>query len=168
MPVPGRDRAVALRSHTEVAQHAMRVGAGDEMTDAVEFARAVRPARADEAARMRHEARDWLAGLDIDQEARERVLTAVAEAVENAVEHAYPGDAEGTVELTLWCEKDAVNVRVTDHGRWSENAEPAAPGSHARRGRGFVLMQRSVDSVAIRHTDRGTTVALRQHREPAS
>jgi hypothetical protein len=31
-----------------------------------------------------------------------------------------------------------------------------------------VLMQRSVDSVAIRHTDRGTTVALRQHREPAS
>jgi serine/threonine-protein kinase RsbW len=136
------------------------------MTDAVEFARAVHPARVDEAQRMRHEARDWLAGLDIDQEARERVLTAVSEAVENACEHAYPEDTEGVVELTLWCEEDAVNVRVTDHGRWTEGSEPAAPGSHARRGRGFVLMHRSVDSVAIRHTAGGTTVALRQLREP--
>ncbi|PVZ14211.1 ATP-binding protein [Actinomycetospora cinnamomea] len=134
------------------------------MTDAVEFARAVHPARADEAARMRHEARDWLAGLELDQDARERVLIAVSEAVENAVEHAYPGDAEGTVELTLWCEADSVNVRVTDHGTWSEGSAPAAPGSHAARGRGFVLMQRSVDSVAIRHTRTGTTVALRQQR----
>ncbi len=136
------------------------------MTDAVEFARAVHPARADEAARMRHEARDWLAGLELDQDARERVLMAVSEAVENAVEHAYPGEAEGTVELTLWCEKDSVNVRVTDNGTWSENSAPAAQGSHASRGRGIVLMQRSVDSVAIRHTQAGTTVALRQHRAP--
>lgn len=136
------------------------------MTDALEFARAVYPARVDEAQRMRHEARDWLAGLDIEQDARERVLTAVAEAVENACEHAYPQDTEGTVELTLWCEADAVNVRVTDHGRWSEGSAPAPPGSPAPRGRGFVLMQRSVDSVAIRHTRAGTTVALRQHRGP--
>ena len=141
------------------------------MTDAVEFARVVHPARADEAARMRHEARDWLAGLELDQDARERVLIAVSEAVENAVEHAYPSDhAEGTVELTLWCEEDSVNVRVTDNGTWSEGSTPAADGSHAVRGRGFVLMQRSVDSVAIRHTPTGTTVALRQQRgtEPAS
>ena len=136
------------------------------MTDAVEFARVVHPARADEAQRMRHEARDWLAGLDLEQETRERVLTAVSEAVENAVEHAYPEDAEGTVELTLWAEADAVNVRVTDNGHWSEGSVPAAPGSHATRGRGFVLMHRSVDSVAIRHTAAGTTVALRQEREP--
>jgi len=140
------------------------------MTDAVEFARVVHPARADEAARMRHEARTWLAGLELDQDARERVLIAVSEAVENAIEHAYPSDAEGTVELTLWCEADSVNVRVTDHGTWSGGSEPVADGSHAARGRGFVLMQRSVDSVAIRHTRSGTTVALRQHRgvEPAS
>ncbi|GLZ49892.1 hypothetical protein Acsp06_60770 [Actinomycetospora sp. NBRC 106375] len=137
------------------------------MTDAVEFARAVHPARPDESQRMRHEARDWLAGLDIGQEARERVLVAVAEAVENACEHAYPQDHEGTVELTLWAEADAVNVRVTDHGQWHEGSTPAAPGSHAPRGRGMVLMQRCVDSVAIRHTAAGTTVALRQHREAA-
>lgn len=136
------------------------------MTDAVEFARVVHPARADEAHRMRHEVRDWLAGLDLEQDARDRVLIAVSEAVENAVEHAYPGDAEGTVELTLWAETDAVNVRVTDDGAWSEGSVPAAPGSHATRGRGFVLMQRSVDSVAIRHSAAGTTVALRQEREP--
>ena len=140
------------------------------MTDAVEFARAVHHARADEAQRMRHEARDWLAGLDIEQDARDRVLAAVSEAVENAVEHAYPQDIEGTVELTLWCEEDSVNVRVTDHGSWSEGSAPAAHGSHAARGRGFVLMQRSVDSVAIRHTAKGTIVALRQHRgtQPAT
>jgi serine/threonine-protein kinase RsbW len=138
------------------------------MTDAVEFARAVHPARAGEAKRMRDEARAWLAGLELDQDARERVLIAVSEAVENAVEHAYPeGHAEGTVELTLWCEEDSVNVRVTDNGTWAEEgSEPAAYGSHAARGRGIVLMQRSVDSVAIRHTPSGTTVALRQHRAP--
>ncbi|GAA4862830.1 ATP-binding protein [Actinomycetospora straminea] len=138
------------------------------MTDAVEFARAVHPARADESQRMRHEARDWLAGLDIDQDTRERVLIAVSEAVENAVEHAYPGGTDGTIELTLWCEADAVNVRVTDNGQWSDAAAPATQGSHAPRGRGFVLMQRSVDSVAVRHTSRGTTVALRQQRGPAA
>ena len=135
------------------------------MTDVVEFARAVRPARPDEATTMRHEAREWLAGLDLDQDVRERVLMAVSEAVENAVEHAYP-EGEGSVELTLWCEEDAVNVRVTDHGRWPEElpSAPAPDGSAARRGRGFVLMQRSVDSVAIRHGADGTTVALRQER----
>src|ERR1700759_2165927 len=63
---------------------------GDPMTDTVQFARAMGPASALEAHRLRHEAQGWLAGLDMDDEARERVLTAVSEAVENAVEHAYP------------------------------------------------------------------------------
>lgn len=138
--------------------------------DAVEFARAVRPARADEARRLRHEAREWLAGLDLDDDSRERVLTAVSEAVENAVEHAYPDDDAGTVELTLWSERHAVNVAVTDHGTWPAGQDgasaPAAPGTAAARGRGIVLMHRSVDSVTIRHGASGTTVALRQERHP--
>lgn len=135
------------------------------MTDRMEFARAVRAARVGEATRLRGEVRGWLADLDIDEDTRERVLTAVSEAVDNAVEHAYPDDAEGTVELTLWVEPDAVNVSVVDHGAWHEASTPAAPGSHAPRGRGIVLMHRSVDSVSIRHTDDGTTVALRHHRD---
>lgn len=135
------------------------------MTDRMEFARAVRPARVGEATRLRAEVRGWLADLDIDDEARERVLVAASEAVDNAVEHAYPEGAEGTVELTLWAEADAVNVSVVDHGAWHDGAPPADPGSHAARGRGIVLMHRSVDSVAIRHTDDGTTVDLRLQRD---
>jgi len=134
------------------------------MADRMEFARAVRPARVGEATRLRGEVRGWLADLDLDADARERVLQAVSEAVDNAVEHAYPEGTEGTVELTLWSEADAVNVSVVDHGAWHDGAEPAGPGSHASRGRGIVLMHRSVDHVAIRHTDDGTTVALRQQR----
>ncbi len=135
------------------------------MTDAVEFARAMGPASAGEARRLRHEAREWLAGLDLDDETRDRVLTAVSEAVENAVEHAYPQGEAGSVELTLWCEPRAVNVAVTDHGAWAaENGGPTAPHGGDARGRGIVLMHRSVDSVAIRHGSTGTTVALRQER----
>lgn len=135
------------------------------MTDAVEFARAMGPASAGEARRLRHEAREWLAGLDLDEDTRERVLTAVSEAVENAVEHAYPGDDAGTVELTLWCEPRAVNVAVTDHGAWpTGTVGDIATDTTSSRGRGIVLMHRSVDSVAIRHGDAGTTVALRQER----
>lgn len=135
------------------------------MTDRMEFARAVRPAHVGEATRLRGEVRGWLGELDADDDTRERVLTAVSEAVDNAVEHAYPDGTEGTVELTLWVEADAINVSVVDHGAWHEGAPPAEPGSHASRGRGIVLMHQSVDSVAIRHTDDGTVVALRHHRD---
>lgn len=135
------------------------------MTDTVSFARAVGPASAAEAHRLRHEARSWLEGLDMEPDGRDRVLAAVSEAVENAVEHAYPIGSDGTVELTLWVEQDAVNVQVCDHGQWDgQAADPAPPGAEVRRGRGIVLMHRSVDSVAIRHDGEGTVVALRHHR----
>ena len=142
-----------------------RAGRDGGMVERLEFARAVRPAQVGEATRLRGEVRGWLAHLDADDETRERVLTAVSEAVDNAVEHAYGDGAEGTVELTLWIDAEAINVSVVDHGAWHDGADPAGPGSHAPRGRGIVLMHRSVDSVSIRHTDDGTTVALRHHRE---
>lgn len=144
------------------------------MTDNVEFARTTGSASAGEAHRLRHEAASWLAGLDMDDDDREQVLAAVNEAVENAVEHAYPRDtgppavtepSTGTIELTLWVERDAVNVQVTDHGHWPEvPGTPAQPGSTTPRGRGIVLMHRSVDSVSIRHDTAGTVVVLRHHR----
>lgn len=137
---------------------------GSRLSDVVEFARAVRPACAEEATRLRAEVRSWLGGLDIEQEARERVLTAVSEAVDNAVEHAYSPDVRGTVELTLWSEHDAINVSVVDHGAWHDGTPPAPPGSRARRGRGLVLMHRSVDSVSVRHGRDGTVVDLRHQR----
>lgn len=145
------------------------------MTNRMEFARAEGPARPEEAQRLRHEAQRWLAGLDLSPDDRERVIAAVSEAVENAVEHAYAAraragedgaedDDPATVELVAWAEADAINVRVVDHGHWLEPDEGEETGeAPAKRGRGFVLMHRSVDSVAIRHTASGTTVALRHH-----
>lgn len=131
------------------------------MTDGLEFARAVRPAQVGEATRLRREVRSWLRDLAADEQTRELVLAAASEAVDNAVEHAYAGGDEGTVELMLWCDTDSINISVVDHGAWHEGPPPAEPGSLTSRGRGFVIMQRSVDSVAVRHGHDGTTVALR-------
>src|ERR1700742_5165921 len=127
------------------------------MTDTVTFARAMGPASATEAHRLRHEARDWLAGLEMDDEGRDPVLAAVNEAVENAVEHAYPAGSDGVVEMTLWVESDSVNVQVCDHGRWMQQADgPTPPGIPAPRGRGIVLMQRSGARAASRPAAAGT------------
>ena len=50
-------------------------------------------------------------------------------------------------------------------GAGTAGHEGSAVGTHGARGRGIVLMHRSVDSVAIRHDAAGTAVLLRHHRE---
>lgn len=45
------------------------------------------------------------------------------------------------------------------------SGEESAVVTHGARGRGIVLMHRSVDSVAIRHDAAGTAVLLRHHRQ---
>ncbi|HEX7301447.1 ATP-binding protein, partial [Lentzea sp.] len=121
------------------------------------------PAEAQEVAPVRHQLREWLQDSGFgDDEASDLVL-AVSEAVNNSVEHAYPGPARGTVEVRAQLGHDgSVEVDVTDHGRWR-----VPPPALTTRGRGLLLMRESVDSVEIDRSAKGTTVHLRRAPAPA-
>ena len=67
--------------------------------------------------------------------------------------HAYDGGT-GAVELV------AVDLVVTDHGRWRE-PRPST------RGRGLGIMRRLVDEVDVDTDDDGTRVHLRRRVAPA-
>lgn len=122
-----------------------------------EFVRLTFPAQPSQLAPLRQELRDCLTGLPLPGETKSAVVTAVNEAATNAIEHAYPAAARGTVELTFWTEPDALSVQVSDAGRWRQPVDRAAPDA----GRGFGLMRHSVDTVLVHHDVRGTRVLLR-------
>ncbi|WP_177221257.1 ATP-binding protein [Lentzea xinjiangensis] len=120
------------------------------------------PADAHEVGPLRDRLREWLQDSGFgDDEASDLVL-AVSEAVNNSVEHAYPGPARGTVEVRAHAAPDgSVQVDVTDHGRWR-----VPPPALTMRGRGLLLMRESVDEVEIDRSANGTTVRLRRARSP--
>jgi len=121
------------------------------------------PADAHEVAPVRHQLREWLQDSGIGEDEASDLVLAVSEAVNNSVEHAYPGPARGTVEVRAQFGHDgSVEVDVTDHGRWR-----VPPPALTMRGRGLLLMRESVDSVEIDRSANGTTVHLRRAPTPA-
>ena len=79
---------------------------------------------------------------------------ATTEALANALRH---GTSEGaTVDVTLACDPDMIQVEVADHGRF----RPAA-GLNPERGRGLPLMVALSDEVEFAATARGTRVRIR-------
>ena len=122
------------------------------------------PADAHEVAPVRHQLREWLQDSGLSEDEASDLVLAVSEAVNNSVEHAYPGPARGTVEVHAAIGGDGeVSVDVTDHGRWR-----VPPPALTMRGRGLLLMRESVDEVEIRRSASGTTVRLRRARSPVS
>ena len=101
---------------------------------------------------MRHELRRWLVARGAGDQEVFDVTVAVQEACANAVEHAYrPGPEAFALEATASSGSSA---------SWS-----ATPAAGARRGArtadaGMLLMSELMDSVDIRHTERGTEVVL--------
>ena len=81
----------------------------------------------------------------------------------NAVEHAYPPDAEGVVELTMAVGPGptGVQVSVVDEGRW----RPAPPDA-GFRGRGLAMIGALADRAEITTGDHGTSVRMTWHRIP--
>jgi anti-sigma regulatory factor (Ser/Thr protein kinase) len=91
----------------------------------------------------------WLRGAGWPPEPLEEVVYAVSEAVSNAIEHAYPPDSDGIVEVTGWTPILATGqrralVRVRDRGRW----RPIPLADEGRR-RGIPLMRAFMDTVVI-------------------
>jgi anti-sigma regulatory factor (Ser/Thr protein kinase)/anti-anti-sigma regulatory factor len=107
----------------------------------------------------------WLSRLDAAVEDADALHLAMVEAFTNAIEHAYPREAPGTVELDASLESDgSVACLVTDHGTWL----PPDPAD-GDRGHGLMVAGQVVDKLLVSHpVPRGTTVTLRHRlRRPA-
>jgi serine/threonine-protein kinase RsbW len=94
------------------------------------------------------------------------VVMAVNEACTNAVEHAYPPENLGYVELGgQLSEADNgeryVIIVVRDWGLWR-------PGSSVKgfRGRGLIVMRGCMRTVTIKHSEEGTAVMLTSFSVP--
>jgi anti-anti-sigma factor len=119
------------------------------------------PARPEQLARVRAAVSAWLGRLGASLEDTWDVLIACGEACANAIEHAYPARpaaGEGpTVRVELAQEGDSdVVVRVRDQGAWKPRRNPDL------RGRGLLLMRKTMDAVTVQRSDAGTTVTLRR------
>lgn len=109
--------------------------------------------------------RHWLELANWPGEQLAAIEHAAAEAVTNAVEHAYPPGAQGIVRITMTIDilhgGQACQVRVVvrDRGQWRCNA-----GDAPRLGQGIHRMTRLVDTATIHRggydNDHGTEVIL--------
>ena len=108
---------------------------------------------------------DWLGRLDATAEDWEALHLAMVEVFTNAIEHAYPRDETGMIELDATLEGDgSVACLVTDHGAW-QRPDPA----DADRGHGLMVAGQVVDKLLVSHPrSNGTIVTLRHRlRRPA-
>jgi anti-anti-sigma factor len=108
---------------------------------------------------------DWLSRLDATAEDADALHLAMVEVVTNAIEHAYPREAPGIIELDATLGSDgSVTCLITDHGTW----RPPDPAD-ADRGHGLMVAGHVVDKLLVSHpVAGGTTVTLRHRlRRPA-
>lgn len=92
----------------------------------------------------------------IDEMLTQDVLLGLDEAVSNAIEHAYFGEAPDPISVVIRLHESAERliVTVTDNGRW--RAQSTGPD----RGRGLGIMRRLFDDVAIRTNESGTEIRM--------
>jgi anti-sigma regulatory factor (Ser/Thr protein kinase) len=115
-----------------------------------------RAAKPDVVRSLRHALRGFLDAIELDGNLRDDVLTAVGEALANAVEHAYDECDPGKVELFVRTDDGATEtllVDVVDRGRFIER-DPR-PG----RGLGLRIVRAIARTVSI-DTEGGTRVQM--------
>jgi len=125
------------------------------------------PSRRPSLTKARDAFAGWLSRLGAAADDWEALHLAMVEVFTNAIEHAYPHDQPGSVELDARLGDDGyVECLVTDQGTWRP---PDA--ADADRGHGLMVAGQVVDRLLVSHPwqkARGTTVALRHRlRRPA-
>lgn len=97
----------------------------------------------------------------------DRLKTAVAETVMNAIEHGNQNRSELSVEIAVFAGVHALVVRIRDHGGGTEVPESTEPdidaklrGEQSPRGWGLFLIRAMVDDVRVNIDDEHHTVDL--------
>jgi anti-sigma regulatory factor (Ser/Thr protein kinase) len=120
-------------------------------------------ARREAARPIRHAVAAFLAASGkVDRDVSDDILTAVGEALANAVEHAYEGKEENEVELFARLESnDTLAVDVFDRGSFISRSGP-----RPNRGFGMRIVEAIAQAVTV-NVDNGTHIrmifALPQH-----
>jgi stage II sporulation protein AB (anti-sigma F factor) len=116
---------------------------------------------------VRERVQSFAAGHRIPDADAVEFVTAVSEALANAVEHSR---SEDTIEITCWIAGgDQLIATIVDHGVGfpAEVSLPRAvtlPDPLAERGRGLSLMRRYTDLLSVRSTPgKGTSVVLSRY-----
>jgi PAS domain S-box-containing protein len=120
------------------------------------------PAAAERLAPVRHELREWLDRLGMQQELAEDIVMAVGEACANSVEHGCRFDESLLVRLHGTVVDGQLCIAVSDPGAW----RPARSDTPIDRGRGLALM-RAVMRVELLVDGPGTTVEMRTAVRPS-
>jgi anti-sigma regulatory factor (Ser/Thr protein kinase) len=105
--------------------------------------------------------------LELPPARLERLKTAVAETVLNAIEHGNRYQPDLLVSIQVLAAEHRLMVRVTDQGNGGPITAPAAPnleaklaGQESPRGWGFFLIREFVDELQIRNQASHHTVEL--------
>ena len=132
------------------------------------------PAKSENESVARSAVSAFVAVLNPTVEELGDIRLAVSEAVTNAIVHAYGGDGEGLVYISvrLYADRE-ICVEISDKGCGIEDVEKAkepfyTTGSGEERcGMGFLVMQSFMDSLSVRSkVGRGTTVRMRKKLIP--
>ncbi|GAA4674917.1 hypothetical protein GCM10023215_03350 [Pseudonocardia yuanmonensis] len=114
------------------------------------------PAGATSLRAMRRAAAAWLVEAGVPPETADDVQLTLGEAAANAVEHAYPeGGGDFTWSLAR-AGDGAVEVTVTDRGRWRP-----VPADSGYRGHGLRVLRELGEELGIERGADGTRVAFR-------
>jgi anti-sigma regulatory factor (Ser/Thr protein kinase) len=95
----------------------------------------------------------YITRLGLDDDRAYAFITAVGEALANAVEHAYAA-CPGIVRVRIKNAGDALHVTIEDDGRWKQAQK------RDERGRGLPLMRALMDGVEIRTNQSHTAIHL--------
>jgi serine/threonine-protein kinase RsbW len=103
----------------------------------------------------------------IDEMTAYQVQTAVIEAVNNAILHAYAGESGHPVDIHWTLNEAKLSIEVCDQGVAMAALPPnIAPPPEAESGRGWWIMRQWMDSAEYRSDDAGNRVILRKDCRP--
>ena len=151
----GADPAAAERVCQLTVERLTRSGHSDDITtlaaqwlaDPVPALHLKLPSRRPSLTKARDAFAGWLSRLGAAADDWEALHLAMVEVFTNAIEHAYPRGAPGSVELDAELGDDGyVECRVTDQGTW----RPPDPAD-ADRGHGLMVAGQVVDRLLVSH-----------------
>lgn len=100
----------------------------------------------------------------VDEATISNVVTAIIEAVANAMTHGNRSDIRKTTTLTVYMDEDSISVEVQDEGDGFDPeivADPVAPENVMKpTGRGIFLMRSFMDKVDFDFHGKGTRIIM--------